>query len=770
MNKKISLLLSFVLIGTSLAGWSNGLTKSDEDISAKVEKVNNLDFKYDVNPKNFQVSVDVDGKKETISEPMKERSVTNLKKKDNEISWTYPDEHINVDIKKKDNYLDVDIKSTSKEENTFTWPSVSGESYVLPINEGKFIPSDDKYWKEYLNKQIFNTIESFSMQFFSINKSNFAATYIMKNKYNDEIKFDTKNNIKFDFTHEYPSINKNKDYGFRVYITEKNVNDVAKNYKNFVIENGDFKTLAEKAKENKNIEKLYGAPQIYFWDKSIITVDDIKWNLLRQNMDEEFINWMKELLNTKVEDGKEVSNVLDAIKSQDYVDKYQKQTIVSGFNSVMMLKEFYNPNVFKDLNKETQDVVKKGINNLNRNELISLNKELLKSKLEDSTTPTTYWARNNTIDVLDDMKKSGLDNAWIGFDDLEAGYVSPEFVKKANDYGYLVGPYDSYHSIHKPGEEKWSTAKFDDKSLYDNATIEDKNGKKLEGFQGTGRKLNPTLSIPSVKSRVNKILNEGYEFNSWFIDCDATGEIYDDYSKNHITTQEQDLNARLKRMSYISDDKNMVVGSEGGNDFASKTIAFAHGLETPAFSWIDPDMNKNKDSEYYVGRYYSPTGGVPEIFEKQVPVKDLYKKIFIDPSYSLPLFRLVYNDSVVTSDQWLWGTFKIQGEVENRMMKEVLYNTAPMYHIDKSEWEKHKKEILNHDKVWADFDKKAINKPMTDFEFLSSDRLVQTTCYGDDLRVVANFSNKDFKYKNDTVKANSLIIYDDGEKTVYSPK
>ncbi|MDO7203216.1 hypothetical protein Q5M85_02140 [Paraclostridium bifermentans] len=56
---------------------------------------------------------------------------------------------------------------------------------------------------------------------------------------------------------------------------------------------------------------------------------------------------------------KEVSNVLDTIKNQDYVDKYQKQTIVRGFNSVMMLKEFYNPNVFKDLNKETQDIVKK---------------------------------------------------------------------------------------------------------------------------------------------------------------------------------------------------------------------------------------------------------------------------------------------------------------------------------------------------------------------------------------------------------------------------
>ncbi len=136
------------------------------------------------------------------------------------------------------------------------------------------------------------------------------------------------------------------------------------------------------------------------------------------------------------------------------------------------------------------------------------------------------------------------------------------------------------------------------------------------------------MSLPSVKERVQSILDEGYEFNSWFIDCDATGEIYDDYSQNHITTQTQDLNARLERMSYIRDHANMVIGSEGGNDFSSSTIAFAHGIETPAFAWVDKDMSKNKDSEYYVGKYYSPTGGVPEIFSKQIPVKERYKNIY----------------------------------------------------------------------------------------------------------------------------------------------
>ncbi len=354
------------------------------------------------------------------------------------------------------------------------------------------------------------------------------------------------------------------------------------------------------------------------------------------------------------------------------------------------------------------------------------------------------------------------------FEYINAHYVSKDLVRKASDLGYLVGPYDSYHSIHKPGEEKWSTASFKDKSLYEKATIENKKGEKEVGFQGEGRKLNPTLSMPSVKERVNSILNEGYKFNSWFIDCDATGEIYDDYSKQHITTKEQDLNARLERMSYIRDNKNMVIGSEGGNDFASSTIAFAHGIETPAFAWVDPDMSKNRDSEYYVGRYYSASDGVPDVFAKQIPVKDKYKKVFIDPDYSVPLYKLVYNNSVISTHQWLWGTLKIEDEVGSRMMKEILYNVPSMYHLDKVECNKHKDQIITHNKVWSEFNKKAIKEEMTDFKFLTEDRLVQETIYGEDLRVVANFSGKEYKKDGEVISPKSLMIYDGADKMEYN--
>lgn len=764
MRKKILIFLSVCMLFTVIPGCEYSVQSSvkQESISS------NLDFEFDVNPNNFEITVSVDNKIEKVSDPLQYMEVKNLKESKDEVSWSYPDENIDVNIKKQDNYLDVSIISNIEEESTFTWPLISGENYVIPFNEGKFIPKDDIYWKEFLDERVYhNLLESFSMQFFSVEKEEYALTYIVKNKFNNMIEFDTKDNIKFSFTHEYPSINENKEYGFKIYVTDNNVVDMAKTYKNYIVENNEFTTLKEKANDNKNIEKLYGAPHIYFWDMSIIGESDIKWAKLKEGMPIVLENWIKELLKNEVEDGSEIIDALDSIKTSEYIDKYQKTQIVKGFNALLKLPEFYNADVFKNTNDKINVLLKKGVGNLNKIELVTFNKELLNSELSHMTIDIDQWGKVNTIDVLDDMKNSGIDNAWIGFDDIEGGYVSNDFVNKAKDYGYLIAPYDSYHSIHKPGEESWSTATFEDETLYENATVEDKNGEKLLGFNNVGRKLNPTLSHESVKNRVTDIVETGYGFNSWFMDVDATGEIYDDYSKDHITTQQEDLEARLKRMEYIRDEHNMVIGSEGGNDFSSETIAFAHGIETPVFTWMDKDMKSNKESEYYVGRYYSPTGGVPEIFSKQVPVKELYTKIFFDQKYSLPLFRLVYNDSVITSHQWLWATFKAKDEVMDRQMQEILYNTAPMYHIDKVEWEKHKDTIVKHNEIWSDFNKKAINQEMIDFQILSEDRLVQMSKFGENLLVVANFSNENFDYNGDIIKGNSLIIYDNGEKIIY---
>ena len=88
--------------------------------------------------------------------------------------------------------------------------------------------------------------------------------------------------------------------------------------------------------------------------------------------------------------------------------------------------------------------------------------------------------------------------------------------------------------------------------------------KKWAAFQNVGRKLNPVLAFScGWKHAWRTLCRIRFRFNSWFIDCDATREIYDDYSPSHPATQEEDLAARLERMAYIRDQYRFVVGSRG---------------------------------------------------------------------------------------------------------------------------------------------------------------------------------------------------------------
>ena len=196
-------------------------------------------------------------------------------------------------------------------------------------------------------------------------------------------------------------------------------------------------------------------------------------------------------------------------------------------------------------------------------------------------------------------------------------------VRRAIEKGYLVGPYDSYHSIHSPQRaDTWETAQFDHPKLYDTGAIVKPDGSPRKGFKQKGYTLSPAAVRPHLERRVAALMKE-FQCNSWFMDCDAFGEVFDDYSPTHPATQASDAAERVGRMRWIGDTYHAVIGSEGGSAFAVPVIHFAHGIMTPVVGWGDPDLMKDKKSKYYLGGYYPPDG--PAIFFKQVPMKDEHR-------------------------------------------------------------------------------------------------------------------------------------------------
>lgn len=114
--------------------------------------------------------------------------------------------------------------------------------------------------------------------------------------------------------------------------------------------------------------------------------------------------------------------------------------------------------------------------------MIQVNKHALAANLPGVFADVDRWMDADTVGLIDELKEGGIEQAWIGLNSWEQAYAKPELVERAAEQGYLIASYDSYHSIHEPGKERWITAAFDDPSLYEDATVTGKDGKKTRRF------------------------------------------------------------------------------------------------------------------------------------------------------------------------------------------------------------------------------------------------------------------------------------------------
>ena len=231
-------------------------------------------FKIQVDPESFALSVLTEEESILISEGSGDYSVSDYKQEDNQITWSYPEEQIQVSLTQEEDYLSVEITSKSEEDNEFVWPNISAKQYYIPLGEGKRVPADDPAWQAYLNKQEFSVLEQLSMPFWISSAGEYSVLFIMENPYRSKLNFTVDSGIDFTVSHQYPEISHNKTNKFRIYLTDHNPVSSAKIYRNYIIEQGKFATLEQKAEKNPDIRKLYGAPFIYLWGDFIISAEE----------------------------------------------------------------------------------------------------------------------------------------------------------------------------------------------------------------------------------------------------------------------------------------------------------------------------------------------------------------------------------------------------------------------------------------------------------------------------------------------------------------
>ncbi len=675
------------------------------------------------------------------------------------ISWRIADRFLTVRFELINESLSVEFVHDQQTRDTIrlTWPviedSESLRAYILPLFEGSYVPKDDIIWQDFLSDRgSINTTAGLSMPFWGLDLTDRTLTYILTNPFNNRIRFNktAAPSLGMAVSHAFTPNWEQKRYGLRISLGAASPVAPAKQYRQWLKQNAEFVSFAEKIEKTPAAAKLLGAAHVYVWGGKLLSEHDVTdWKAFATRLTGDTRIWTQ--LNA------ETREVIQEIAQSEYPSKYARRVVSRAISAQLEKRDFYKPSLWTDipLTSETEKLISRAAPTLSLPELYRRNCLLFYAAFSDLLRHPDVWGDGLSVKLLEQFAKNGLDRLWLGVDSWQDGFRHPTAVAKAKELGYLVGPYDSYHSIHHPNEtDTWETAQFD-LSLYETGGIVNADGTKSRGFKKKGYHLSPLVAQPYVENRVNGIVTQmSSDFNTWFIDCDAYGELFDDYSTSHPATQLDDMNARLARIAWIRDTYNMVVGSEGGAAYSAATLHFAHGMTLPVIGWGDPDM-KSKTSPHYVGGYWPPEG--PAIHIKQVPLKPNYLYHYYDPRFRVPLYQIVFHDSVITTHHWGSGSLKFENAIGTLALLELLYNVPPLYHLNIEEFSKHKAWIKRHYAFFSPLHRQIGGQAMTDFQWLTDDRLVQRTEFGDTVEILANFGENPFRYKGVIVMGKSVV-------------
>jgi hypothetical protein len=706
-------------------------------------------------------------------------SISSIQQTTRQVQWSLDKTGIKVDVRLSQKELSV--RFSSETVGTFTWPVMQKtpnmKALIWPRWEGCYIPLDESRWEKYLIEHgEWNTIEGFSMPFWGVDCGNFSLTYIMTNSYNNEIQFQKNSDgLGFRFTHEFTSLARRKEFGFLIRLGDNSSPvEPAKQFRQWLIEQGKFVSMKQKIRKVPNVEWLLGAAHVYLWGDAPFSRHDIpraKWRPFCTKL-------VEQALAAGTSPGKRIKQLMTPERWAEVVEiagaqwpsQYLKSQVANELSRLLAMKDFYDRASWRGvtLPDEAVELLENNHDELLSAELCRMNSIILHAAFEQFMLPPEQWGNGVSIKMLNRLRENGFDRMRLCLEGWQGIEKRPAVAEQANRMGYLFGTYDSYHSIHDPSkrdtDSTWATAQFD-RELFETGPIVRKDGKKRGGFKGIGYKLSPIAARPYVEKRVRENM-KNVPYSYYFVDCDAYGEVYDDYSPLHRTCQADDARARIDRLAWISDTFGLVVGSEGGSSYAAGVIHVAEGMFGPGFGWGDPDM-RNKDSDYYLGQYYPPDG--PKVFVKQVPMKEKYQYFYYDPRFRLPLYEIVFHDSVVTTHQWANGSLKYSNVLDTVALTELLYMVPPLYHMNLDEFDRHWETMQRHYDFFSPLHRKVGFAQMTDFNWLSADRKLQRTMFDNGIELIANFAQESRRYQELEIPARSVLakwVEDEKVKTL----
>lgn len=689
-----------------------------------------------------------------VSDGVGKHAVGVLQQSATRLQWQWNAGAYRFELELKERDLWVTIHARAAGELAFLRQSAGamGRGLILPLAEGHYVPAADKAWQKFLlDLGEFNTAQDISLPLWGLDHGAFSLSWVMLNPFNNRVKLARDGDgVSLALSHEFVSLAPAAPMALILRLDGADPLAGARRYREWLVAEGKFEPLRDKIARSPDGARLLGAAHTYLWGGGLLAPADVR-------------DWPAFLTALRGESGlaarlrvpfeREAGAALE--EARGVPEKGQQKLLIDAVNGAL------NTLARASWQSAAPDA------EVLAGRYGELRTEVARTFGRALTPDPGAWGGGVSVATMKKLRKAGLPRLWVGLGEgWEGGLWHPEAVAAGVDAGYLVAPYDSYETALKPGgNPDWATAHLGEK-VYRDCAIVLKGGWFKAGFQKSGRYTDPNCVRPVLQARVKAVAAKA-GFNSWFLDAYASGMVFDSYRAEAPLTQAQSAAGGIESSRWVSEALKLPAGSEDGNGPTAQGILFAHGMQTPLLGWGDKDMQKDKNSPYFLGTWFP--SAQPSVFFKPVPLKESLRAIHFNPATRLPLYQAVFHGSVVSSHHWLSDSLKFSNVRGDSELAQLLYNVPPLYHLSADTLDQRIALIKRQDAFFRPLHQRLAGEALTGFSWLSADRLLQEARYGDGTRLIANFGDKDVQLDGRRLPRRSVTAVNaDGSSSTYT--
>jgi hypothetical protein len=221
---------------------------------------------------------------------------------------------------------------------------------------------------------------------------------------------------------------------------------------------------------------------------------------------------------------------------------------------------------------------------------------------------------------------------------------------------------------------------------------------------------------------------ETHAYQSRFIDTTTASPWRECYHPEHPMTRSESRHWKMELLRVVSEESNLVTGSETGHDAAVPFVHYFEGMLS-------------------LGPYRVPDAG-RRMMQEVDPPPDRVAKFQTGHYYRLPLWELVYHDCVVA--QWYWGDYnnKLPSLWDRRDLFNALYGTPPMFMFNRARWQKYRDRFVQSYRTATRVARATGYSEMRTHRWLTEDHAVQRTEFTNDVIVTVNFGETPFRMED----------------------